>query len=177
MTRAVKEVKNLDQNLVRNMIARYQRDDMTKRDNLEKIKAAKIAKKEAGEFALCCGKCQVFAFSNTDLRAIRENQNVIISDEFDQRCERKKHSKPSKFDGINKTGKIYCKKCGWDWGVQVIYRSMTFCMPKLASFVVTDSEGKRTYHKKWIDAPFLVADLDWRDLGKKLNVENEEAEN
>ena len=56
-----------------------------------------------------------------------------------------------------KHSKIYCKKCGVDWGVMMRVNGIDFAVIKVENFKF-DLNGKIIIPKKWKDFPFEILD-------------------
>jgi hypothetical protein len=79
------------------------------------------------------------------------------------------HPAPKKFENFELTGKIYCKKCHWEWGVMGVYKKVPFPIIKISSFVILIDGRPQQLCKKWKEAPFTVSPLVPDDLSKMLN--------
>ncbi|XP_067657358.1 antiviral innate immune response receptor RIG-I-like [Haliotis asinina] len=112
------------------------------------------------EFEIRCQKCNQLACFSTDIRTIRETSHVIIDADFGSKVTVKPHPKPCKMGlEMKKHSKIFCKKCGLDWGIGVIYKNADFPVIKIESFVAIDTMGRKDSPRKWKNAPFEVPEI------------------
>ncbi|XP_064604095.1 antiviral innate immune response receptor RIG-I-like isoform X2 [Liolophura sinensis] len=108
-----------------------------------------------GTFQLRCKKCNTLACYNYDIRQFESTHRAVISEDFCDRADISLHPKPTKFT-IAKKGKVWCAKCGYDWGIVACYRSKNLFVIKIVAFVVVDYEGRRSTFKKWTAVRFEI---------------------
>ncbi|XP_048249285.1 antiviral innate immune response receptor RIG-I-like [Haliotis rufescens] len=117
------------------------------------------------EFEMRCQKCDQLACFSTDIRTIKETNHIIIEPDFASKINVKPHPKPGNMGfEMKKQNKIYCKKCGLDWGIGVFYRNATFPVVKIESFVAIDTMGRRDSPRKWKNAPFKVNEISHEEM-------------
>lgn len=78
----------------------------------------------------------------------------------------KEHHKPKARDGVEINRKIFCKKCGEDWGVTVLINGMEWMCIKISSFVLQFPEPKARplTVKKWKLLPFRIEEATFEEL-------------
>ena len=128
---------------------------------------AKKARHDTG-YSLRCLKCDSFAVHSSDMRTIENIHHVIIDSDYKSRVNIQTHPNPKKFSNMEYTDKLYCKKCGSDWGVTAVYKSNMFPIIKISSFVITDELERRTRVKQWKDSPFAVNPMTPEDLVRMI---------
>eukprot|EP00058_Branchiostoma_floridae_P013941 XP_002599429.1 hypothetical protein BRAFLDRAFT_106572 [Branchiostoma floridae] len=153
------------------------------RGRAEGSKSVLIAGREGGNvlkekgMRLLCVKCKEFACNVSDFRQIKENYHVVVDKTFPHRIIIKPHP-PKKIDdwawGMN--GKVYCRNCRQDWGIQMVYRQASFPTLKIESFVIEKSDGQRLTCRKWKNAPFYVDDITPDDISGMLGTPEDEEE-
>jgi len=74
------------------------------------------------------------------------------------------HPAPKKFENFELSGKIYCIKCHWEWGVMGVYKKVPFPIINIANFVVVNANGGRNTYRRWKDVPFDVEPISPDDL-------------
>ena len=84
------------------------------------------------------------------------------------------HPTPKEFKNVELTGKVYCKKCSWEWGVMGVYKKVAFPIIQIKSFVI-ECNGVLDLYKTWKDYPFEVKPLSPNDLTKMVRGESAEA--
>ncbi|XP_046569825.1 antiviral innate immune response receptor RIG-I-like [Haliotis rubra] len=112
------------------------------------------------EFEIRCQKCNQLACFSTDIRTIKETNHIVNDPDFGTKVNVKPHPKPGNMGlDMKKHSKIFCKKCGLDWGIGVIYKNADFPVIKIESFVAIDTMGRRDSPRKWKNAPFEVPEI------------------
>ncbi|XP_078588695.1 ATP-dependent RNA helicase DHX58-like [Branchiostoma floridae x Branchiostoma japonicum] len=122
---------------------------------------------------LLCVKCKEFACNVSDFRKIKENHHVVVDKVFPQRIIIRPHP-PKKIDDWEMNGKVYCRNCRQDWGIQMVYRQVSFPTLKIESFVLEKPDGSRLTCRKWKNAPFDVEDITPDDISGILGTPEEE---
>ncbi|XP_041368222.1 antiviral innate immune response receptor RIG-I-like isoform X2 [Gigantopelta aegis] len=125
------------------------------------------------EFVLRCYGCNAFACISSDIKTIEKVHHAILSSDFDEQVNYKPHPKPVVYGSFKKQEKMYCKKCGQDWGISVIYKTAKFPIVKIESFILEDSMGARDIVKKWKNVPFATMEINQDDMEKKLSMLND----
>ncbi|XP_078588697.1 antiviral innate immune response receptor RIG-I-like [Branchiostoma floridae x Branchiostoma japonicum] len=160
-------------------VRRLQEESKKERDLAQALKEMqRKTKKIRGKgMKLLCVKCKEFACNVRDFRQIKENHHVVVDKTFPQRIIIKPHP-PKKIDDWEMNGKVYCRNCRQDWGIQMVYRQASFPTLKIESFVIEKSDGQRLTCRKWKNAPFYVDDITPDDISGMLETpEDEEEEN
>ncbi|KAI8514011.1 ATP-dependent RNA helicase ddx58 [Branchiostoma belcheri] len=122
---------------------------------------------------LLCVKCKGFACNDSDFRKIEENHHVVVDKAFLKRIIITPHQ-PKKIDDWERNGKVWCKNCRQDWGIQMVYRQASFPTLKIKSFVLEKPDGTRLTCRKWKQAPFEVGDITSDDISGMLETPEEE---
>ena len=62
--------------------------------------------------------------------------------------------------------KIFCKKCGEDWGVTALISNVEWLCIKVSSFVLEfqDRYPPRRMYKKWKQLPFDIEEASMEDI-------------
>ncbi|XP_078659837.1 antiviral innate immune response receptor RIG-I-like isoform X1 [Branchiostoma floridae x Branchiostoma belcheri] len=158
-------------------VRRLQLESKKERDLAQALKELeRKTKKVRGKgMKLLCVKCKVFACNVSDFRKIRENHHVVVDKTFPKRIIIKPHP-PKKIDDWEMNGKVYCRNCRQDWGIQMVYRQASFPTLKIESFVLEKPDGMRLTCRKWKKAPFEVDDITPDDISGMLETPEEEEE-
>jgi hypothetical protein len=118
----------------------------------------------SGLYTIRCQKCDNFAAHSSEVRTIEGSHHVILDKRYKDHVVIRPHPTPMKHENFEMTGKIYCKKCHWDWGVMGVYKKVSFPIIKIGSFIVINPNDQRTVYKKWKDVPFAVEPISPADL-------------
>ena len=112
---------------------------------------------KAEDVKLLCKCCKTFACSASDIRLIGDTARVVPGEEFSSKINKKEHLQPVQKQIMNKTHKIFCKKCDSDWGVSCIWPNYGFEFPVLGckSFTFVIGGVPMTF-KKWSIVPFTI---------------------
>ncbi|KAL3863243.1 hypothetical protein ACJMK2_005008 [Sinanodonta woodiana] len=159
MYRAMESIKKIDPRSLQRKIKQFQKEEISKQEFHDRVLETQITAKKKGQFKLCCYKCSVEVVNGEDLRVLNGTYHVVVDKKFKNLTVTKPHKKPNerKIDGLKKADKIYCKKCGMDWGVYFIYNTLPLPTIKCESFKVRNSEdGKISMYKKWLNLPFVI---------------------
>ncbi|XP_035673076.1 antiviral innate immune response receptor RIG-I-like [Branchiostoma floridae] len=155
-------------------VRRLQEESKKERDLAQALKEMQRKTKEirGKGMKLLCVKCKEFACNVSDFRRIKENHHVVVDKTFPQRINIKPHP-PKKIDDWEMNGKVYCRNCRQDWGIQMVYSFPTL---KIESFVLEKPDGSRLTCRKWKNAPFDVEDITPDDISGMLGTPEEEEE-
>ncbi|CAH1258806.1 DDX58 [Branchiostoma lanceolatum] len=158
-------------------VQRLQEESKKERDLAKALKELerKTKKVHGRGMKLLCVKCKEFACHVSDFRKIKENHHVVVDKSFPQRIKIKPHP-PKKIDDWEMNGKVYCKNCRQDWGIQMVYRKASFPTLKIESFVLEKPDGTRLTCRKWKKAPFDVEDITPDDISGMLKTPEEDSE-
>ncbi|XP_076451112.1 ATP-dependent RNA helicase DHX58-like [Babylonia areolata] len=122
-------------------------------------------------YSLLCFKCQVFACSSSDLRLLNGSNTLVMGEEFQRRWKRveKKGKLAEKFqEGLEKTAKAHCQKCGCEWGCVVRYTptGVEYPVLKIKSFLFEgDDSGPVKKFKGIGGLPFTIQEITPEELG------------
>ncbi len=138
-------------------------DDKRKKEAKQKQKKVLAS----DQIQLLCKLCKVQACFGSDVRVAGEqpySQFAVSTPEFAEKYSIKPHHAPAQLtDSIYKTHKIYCKKCGADWGVKCVWSSDNqYPIIKCVQFLFKFGENKFEL-KKWSNAPFDIPPLEDSD--------------
>ena len=86
------------------------------------------------------------------------------------------HPAPKKFENFELSGKIYCKKCHWCWGVMGVYKKVPFPIIDIDSFVVVNPYNAREKYRRWKEVPYDVKPICPDDLAKMRPADNDDAD-
>ena len=110
----------------------------------------------AEDVNVVCKKCKEIACKGSDIFTFQTHY-VVPNDTFRQtKMIRRPHHKSSVHGSIHNLYKIYCKKCGEDWGVWSKWsnRCAEFPVVKCASFNFHHAENGLCTSKQWSKVPF-----------------------
>ncbi|KAK3594736.1 hypothetical protein CHS0354_014161 [Potamilus streckersoni] len=159
MYRAMESIKKIDPRSLQRKVKLFQKEEISKQEFRDRVLEKQICMKKKGQFKLCCYKCSVEVIDGEDLRVLKGTYHVVIDKEFKTLIVTKPHKKPNqkKIEGLQKAEKIYCKKCGMDWGIYFIYNTLPLPTIKCESFKIRNTEdGKISTYKKWLNVPFVI---------------------
>ncbi|XP_023931940.1 probable ATP-dependent RNA helicase DHX58 isoform X2 [Lingula anatina] len=163
MKKALLAVKKMSPQEFRGKIHKFQKEAKFEREILRTTQR-QLATED--EYELRCLKCDVFACFSFDFRVIEGSHHVVLDKEFMARVEVKPHPHGHKYGNMEKTGKLHCKKCDSDWGIQCLYKGVVLPVLKVVSFVLVDMNGEKKWEKKWKSVPFKVPEINVEDLRK-----------
>ncbi|XP_078494414.1 ATP-dependent RNA helicase DHX58-like [Ciona intestinalis] len=134
-------------------------------------------------WTLLCKGCKTEVTKSDQFRHIEKQHHVVVDPEFEDKAScREVPLEQGKTVGFEQViiGKVYCKKCGHDWGVRMCHKKCPISVLKISGFVLTCGE-ERVEKRKWKDSPFSVkkelAEADLRDiLQHRVNKQNVESE-
>lgn len=121
------------------------------------LRAFKQSQHKAEDVQLLCKCCKTFACSASDIRLVCDTARVVPGEEFSSKINKKEHAQPVQKQIMNKTHKIFCKKCGSDWGSSCIWPNYGVEFPVLGckSFTFVIGGEPRTFNK-WSSVPFSI---------------------
>ena len=87
---------------------------------------------------------------------------------FIKKVDIKKHPFPKIIDDIEMSKKIFCKKCGQEWGVTALISGVEWLCIKIVSFVLEfpGTDHPRRMYKKWKALPFDIAEASMEEILK-----------
>lgn len=116
------------------------------------------------EIKLICKRCKQFACYGSDIYLEGPHRTVPVP-EFQNKFSKKQHHTPDDLipGSVSKMHKIYCIKCGQDWGIECRWKSNGDVFPVIKCVAFTfEIGGFKRFVKKWRDAPFEMKSLkDW----------------
>lgn len=84
------------------------------------------------------------------------------------------HPEPKKYENFELSGKIYCRRCHWNWGVMGVYKKVPFPIINIERFVVVSPYETRDKYKRWKEVPFHVEPICPDDLQIMRPAEDED---
>jgi len=175
MGEALKSISAMPSREFEDKVKTYQILDLEERRRIKCAEAArsKMMRQRAKEFyILRCSKCNNYACSHEDLRIANDAHRMVINREFAERYDFYESPQKKYFDGFQKKGKIYCKKCGRDWGVIFHYKECDIPVLKNQGFAITfkndENMEERLTTQRWKDIPIAVKEIRPDDLTRFL---------
>ncbi|ESO82722.1 hypothetical protein LOTGIDRAFT_211354 [Lottia gigantea] len=169
MRQAILKISELEQSTLAQMVLSHQNKAQIVRDSEKRVRHGRII--DDSEFELRCFQCNTLACFSSDIRTIKHSSYTVLSDNFNNSYKTRDHPDPVEFKaGFMKKYKICCKEkdCRHDWGIIAIYLNTEFPLIKIESFVIEDSNGKKTTVKKWKSVPFQIPEMSDDDLRRRL---------
>jgi hypothetical protein len=127
-------------------------------------------------YELRCGKCDEHVSKSSDLRILRPAHRVTLDPMFHQRVVFRPHPRPESVrGGLRKRDKMYCKRCGCEWGCRAECKYYTrnisnssihnflCCVIKLKNLVMVRPDGNVTHRKQWKDVAYADTRLATED--------------
>ena len=119
-------------------------------------------------YQLRCKKCDEFVCLSQDIRRVQNAHYVNVDDEFYRQATVILIRNFVDYGGdFIRAGKLVCKACGEDWGMQAIYQSVPIPIIKISNFNVVDMESNTSdRYEQWKKVPFndSVQPIEARDL-------------
>lgn len=175
MAKAIEYINELSNCEFIRQLERFQREakkdrEMAAKDEEQK-RALKATRRQTGDFQLRCKKCDQLAAVSSDFRVIKGMHHVVIDEDFQERSVVEPHPKPIQLDDFINQGKLFCKGCKHEWGIQAQYRNVSVPILAIAKFVVIDPYDRRALYKKWKDAPFNMREIGPADIDRQLAIQ------
>ncbi|XP_028973604.2 probable ATP-dependent RNA helicase DDX58 isoform X3 [Esox lucius] len=119
-----------------------------------------------GNYELLCSKCKKHGCFTEDIRKLQECHHIVMDRGFFTRAKTEPHPKPKGFNGLIKTKKLFCKHCGFDWGIVASYNTIPdLPVIKIDSFVVKNCvTGQQRYYRKWKEVDFTIKTFDLSEI-------------
>ncbi|PFX15412.1 putative ATP-dependent RNA helicase DDX58 [Stylophora pistillata] len=177
MVEALSKVQNISTNDFQRKVKAIQDKNFRDRKLKKGVMASKKSKPVPDDVTLHCRKCNAAVCQAHDIRRVRETYYVIISSDVrESKVVLKNYPSPKKIDDVEFNKKIYCKKCGQDWGVSVRINEVEWLCIKIASFVVQfpGPNPQRIMKKKWKDLPFSVEEATFEELWQQAEHEEQD---
>lgn len=147
---------------IKQQMEAIQKEEKKKRDDEKKWQRGRT--KIDGEVQLLCRHCDCFGCMSSEIRVAENKHHVVIDQTFRERFDEKVHPRPVSYDSMQMKYKLFCKKCGHEWGNANIYKDAKFPVIMIHSFVVRDDFGKRDTPRKWKDTRFPIQELTPQEL-------------
>ncbi|XP_006009599.1 probable ATP-dependent RNA helicase DDX58 [Latimeria chalumnae] len=161
MDNAIELLQKDNQAYLTSKVMNLQKEEKRLREFKRVIERKKT--KKGGSRRLVCGKCKTFACKAEDIKTIKNSHHVVMNDSFEERYATQPHKKPRSFDGIMKKNKLFCKECGYDWGITASYLTIeNLPVIKIESFVVINDETpaqQQQHFKSWKDVDFEMEEF------------------
>ncbi|XP_062517552.1 ATP-dependent RNA helicase DHX58-like isoform X2 [Corticium candelabrum] len=160
MNEASNAIQRLPKHEILNELYKRQ---MERRKKLN-LKAETLKVKQQGsrssDVQLTCKQCGTIVCQGSDVIRVETNY-IVPGDVLKKRMKIDRSSSNPKF---NKVGKIYCRDCGFNWGVLINFKfAVDLPSLKCASFIFNISGKKRSFGK-WKDVTFMVHEGSEDDL-------------
>ncbi|CAG2250142.1 DDX58 [Mytilus edulis] len=163
MTKAIKDVCELDIDIANAEKDVYQMEEMERNSKIMKKNQRRQAL-----FRVHCKYCGVVISDGTFMRHINETFFVVCDKGILQRIEQRDLPKKKRrmiIDGFHKRFKAFGLECGHDWGSIFIYRECEFLALSQAGTKVFDiGNDKFTDCQKWNDLPFVIDEMTDEDI-------------
>ncbi|KAL4232265.1 Caspase recruitment domain [Mactra antiquata] len=168
MNRALKRVKLLQPRYIETKVKGFQTDEMSKYRFKVATEDYKKARKSEEDHDILCGRCTIFGCFVSDVRQMNSNY-VVIDKEFPDKVTRREHRRPKTYDGLHKKFKMYCKKCGLDWGIIGICKGLECHILKIENMVFRNHRTReKNVYRKWDDQPYRVPKITPDDIPNML---------
>ncbi|XP_022103927.1 probable ATP-dependent RNA helicase DDX58 isoform X2 [Acanthaster planci] len=161
MMEAAQHLKDMTQSSFKNHMESWQRSNRSERQIKEEKKRLALEANCDEVFVFCCSRCSKPAFLSRDVGRYKNCTYLVLDVDFSQHMEIRPHPKPKQL-GANLTiiGKMFCKKCGHDWGSLTHIKQLYYPSAKISQFTLRSyNTGLAHTFKKWRDATFKVKDL------------------
>lgn len=167
MERAIKKIKVMDKKIFACKVLQYQKEILMDRKRIERDQRRNRrhnSDEEEDSYELRCIKCNQMACLATDVRKVEDSHHVVMDLFLLNLVDVEPHPRPVPFgEDFNKIGKLFCKDCHEDWGIQAIYRGVKLQVIKISALAVVNPDGERGIFKKWKQVPFGVGALNYPD--------------
>ena len=168
MYRAMDDLKHLSKDARKDRIQKLQKDAQVEWEMVEtgrEMKARAKVRVNTSAWELRCIKCDQLGCSDGDIRHVLDSHHFVIDQTFHDRIVTEPHPDPAKYGDFQKTDKVYCGKCKYDWGIMAVYKGTRFPVIKVSSFIVINTNtSRRQTFKKWKTIPFAVEQLTSAEL-------------
>uniref|UniRef100_A0A8D0DRS5 RNA helicase n=1 Tax=Salvator merianae TaxID=96440 RepID=A0A8D0DRS5_SALMN len=117
-----------------------------------------------------CVNCTIAVCHGSDLRKVENMHHINTNPNFSLYYKASLYhvTIPREFKDWKPGGSISCRKCGQAWGMEMIYKNVTFPMLAIKNFVVETPDGRRTF-KKWTKVPFDIEEFDFFKYSAELD--------
>ncbi|XP_072105821.1 ATP-dependent RNA helicase DHX58 [Mobula birostris] len=113
-----------------------------------------------------CRNCNEAVCHASDLRIIEGMHHVNVNPNFDIYYKVfGKINLPRKFEDWELGGRIACRQCGQNWGMQMIYKKVPIPSLSIKNFVVELPSGRRPF-KQWKSVPCQIQDFNYTEYCK-----------
>ncbi|XP_051894486.1 probable ATP-dependent RNA helicase DHX58 [Pristis pectinata] len=166
MKRAIENVQNMPQRDYQIKIRELQMEGIISR----KVKDQKQNTMKMGnlpeDVRFYCRNCNEAVCHASDLRIIEGMHHVNVNPNF--QIYYKVFGKvniPRKFEDWEPGGIVACRKCGQNWGIQMIYKSVPIPSLCIKNFVVELPNERRPF-KQWKSVPCQIQDFNYIEFCK-----------
>ncbi|OWF56284.1 Interferon-induced helicase C domain-containing protein 1 [Mizuhopecten yessoensis] len=142
-------------------------DSITKTEAEEEERSREAGRKNKtqGNFTLRCLRCQEVAVSSPDIRRYKETNYIVVGRDFYKKAKRRLKKKVTCYENMTKRYKVYCIKCGSDWGAGICMRNLFFAVLKIRQFIVRDDDTEKEYFGvPWSVIPHTVQTMTEEDF-------------
>ncbi|XP_043910666.1 probable ATP-dependent RNA helicase DHX58 [Protopterus annectens] len=120
------------------------------------------------EVIIYCRNCTTAVCFGSDMRLIENMHHVNINPDFKIYYERSGGNVPipKKFEDWEPGPAIKCANCGQEWGMEMIYKSVTLPILSIKKFVVemlNKEKSEKKSYRQWKDVPFTIEEFDYVD--------------
>lgn len=164
MKQVIEEVQQMPKEEYRKKIKELQLESVISR----KLKKEQNERKRQGfkpaEVVFYCRNCPTAVCYGSDLRLVENMHHVNINPDFKIYYNRSAMNVPipKKFEDWEPGPAISCANCGQEWGMEMIYKSVTLPILSIKKFVV-EMVNERKPYKQWKDVPFTIEEFDYID--------------
>ncbi|XP_008833506.1 probable ATP-dependent RNA helicase DHX58 [Nannospalax galili] len=160
MEQAVAMVQKMDPKEYKDKIQDLQRAALVKQAAHTAQRESQQHQFSAEHVQLLCINCMVAVGYGSDLRKVEGTHHVNVNPKFS--IYYSVSQKPVVINRVFKDwkpgGAIRCSNCGEEWGLQMIYKSVTLPVLRAHSMLLETPNG-RVQAKKWSKVPFPVPDF------------------
>ncbi|ESO90315.1 hypothetical protein LOTGIDRAFT_123569 [Lottia gigantea] len=164
MDDAILQFRRMSLPKVKKQIKDHQEKIIQDEELKEEVSKGNQKNKINSHFQLLCFKCKELTINNEFIKTINKTHHVVTDPEFRSKLYLRSDQSPrNPFDGIQITGKIYCKECNNHLGVMFRYKGIMFPSIRMEGFQIVTSTGQPMMRKKWKDLPFMVKEMSHED--------------
>ncbi|XP_033911266.1 ATP-dependent RNA helicase DHX58-like [Acipenser ruthenus] len=160
--RAIKEVQRMAKRDYLLKIRDLQKKAIITRRLSQKKTEEKRNMHDPDSVILHCSCCNIAVCHGSDLRVINGTHHVNINPQFEIYYKLGTKVFDKKFEDWEPGCKIRGKDCGQEWGVEMIYKTITLPMLSIKNFVIETPSGTSSY-KQWKGVNFRIDEFDYND--------------
>lgn len=170
MKKAIKKIGEMKDKTFKRSVGQYQREILMEWERMERNENRRRGRGGPGEdeddYELRCIHCSRLACLASDVRKIQDSHHVVMDLDLLKVVSVEVHPQPTIFDHFKKVGKLFCKECHRNWGIQALYKGIRMQFIRISAYVVVNPDGTRDTCKKWKDVSFNVSGLMAGELHK-----------